>query len=270
VYTSISYYKEMLKFMSIRSELGIVLRRLENRTGFYRTTPTSFFENSYRFPISNEYAKLFSQLKRHSLKWDNYPEVYMEVFDGLRGRKDLKILEIGVLHGGSLELLRAFFDKSSRIMGIDIDNKCANVATDDTSIRIGSSTDPDFLNKCVKELGGIDIVIDDGSHDSRHQRIAFETLFPLLKDGGIYLIEDLEHSYYWGSRGLFFLPFTFMNYAKRTSEQVNSAFRAFRKRGVLRGTSENLWSVKFYTGIVVFTKKLRSRPRIIESGNLKF
>ncbi len=45
-------------------------------------------------------------------------------------------------------------------------------------------------------MGGVDIVLDDGSHVGSHQRTSFETLFPLLNEGGIYLIEDL-HTSYW-------------------------------------------------------------------------
>ena len=37
-----------------------------------------------------------------------------------------------------------------------------------------------------------DIIIDDGSHASYHQQLSFKTLFPTLKSGGIYSIEDLN------------------------------------------------------------------------------
>src|SRR5262249_37848129 len=38
----------------------------------------------------------------------------------------------------------------------------------------------------------IDIVIEDASHVSHHQQIALASLFPLLRSGGIYVIEDLQ------------------------------------------------------------------------------
>jgi hypothetical protein len=41
-----------------------------------------------------------------------------------------------------------------------------------------------------------DIIIDDGSHDPKHQLITFEHLFSNLKPGGIYIIEDIETSYW--------------------------------------------------------------------------
>jgi len=47
-----------------------------------------------------------------------------------------------------------------------------------------------------KEYGGepLDLVIDDASHRLIETRSSFETLFPLLRPGGIFLIEDWQ----WG------------------------------------------------------------------------
>jgi hypothetical protein len=47
-------------------------------------------------------------------------------------------------------------------------------------------------------MGGLDIVIDDGSHIASHQRKSFETLFPLLDPEGIYIVEDLPTAYFRG------------------------------------------------------------------------
>jgi len=38
-----------------------------------------------------------------------------------------------------------------------------------------------------------DIIVDDGSHDMNDIKISLDVLFPFLKEGGLYLIEDLEH-----------------------------------------------------------------------------
>ena len=50
----------------------------------------------------------------------------------------------------------------------------------------------------VRKYGAPDIVIDDGSHYSDHVRKSFLFLYPLLRPGGIYCIEDL-HTSYWPS-----------------------------------------------------------------------
>src|SRR5207237_7250205 len=38
--------------------------------------------------------------------------------------------------------------------------------------------------------GPLDLVIDDASHQYEPTRSSFETLFPLLRTGGLYIIED--------------------------------------------------------------------------------
>lgn len=40
-----------------------------------------------------------------------------------------------------------------------------------------------------------DIIIDDGGHTMNQQITSFKILFPALKSGGIYVIEDLHTSY---------------------------------------------------------------------------
>lgn len=64
----------------------------------------------------------------------------------------------------------------------------------------GDQSDPDSLNRVLAEIGRPDIVIDDGSHVSRHVLTRFRAVFPHLRPGGKYVIEDLQTSY-WPSFG---------------------------------------------------------------------
>ena len=58
-------------------------------------------------------------------------------------------------------------------------------------------SNPEQMNRFMAQVGGdFDIIIDDGSHIVAHQIISFKTLFPYLKSGGIYVIEDLFSSYW--------------------------------------------------------------------------
>jgi tetratricopeptide (TPR) repeat protein len=55
----------------------------------------------------------------------------------------------------------------------------------------GDLGSPDDLHK-ISGLGRMfDIVVDDGSHATYHQMLAFANLFPLVKEGGFFIIEDL-------------------------------------------------------------------------------
>lgn len=56
-----------------------------------------------------------------------------------------------------------------------------------------SQADPDILFRCVQQDWPFDVIIDDGSHVSEHQRTTFSHSFERgLKPRGYYIIEDLE------------------------------------------------------------------------------
>ena len=53
-------------------------------------------------------------------------------------------------------------------------------------------------NYIQKVSGNFDIIIDDGGHTMQQQITSFKVLFPHVKSGGIYVIEDLHTSYPYG------------------------------------------------------------------------
>ena len=128
-------------------------------------------------------------------KWHHYIPLYDRYFSPFRGQQ-VRFLEIGVGSGGSLQLWRKYFGDEAIIFGIDIDPECAKQNGIAGQVRIGSQTDHAFLQSVVKEMGGIDIVLDDGSHRMEHIPVTLKYLFPHLHYGGIYMIEDL-HTAYW-------------------------------------------------------------------------
>lgn len=135
----------------------------------------------------------------HVHKWHHYLPLYERYFGPWRGRP-LRFLEIGVSKGGSLQMWRKYFGPDAVIFGIDIDPDCAQFNGQSAQVRIGSQDDPAFLTSVVAEMGGIDVVLDDGSHVMAHIERSFEVLFPLLETGGTYMIEDLQTAY-WQSYG---------------------------------------------------------------------
>ena len=116
-------------------------------------------------------------------KWRHYFDIYDRHFDRFRG-EDVRILEIGVDHGGSLQLWKRYFGVDAQIVGVDKDPRCGALAEEQIDIKIGNQADIEFL----KGLGAFDIVIDDGSHNQMDQLASFETLWP--KTRHVYLIED--------------------------------------------------------------------------------
>lgn len=128
-------------------------------------------------------------------KWHHYLPLYDRYFSDWRG-KEVRFLEIGVSKGGSLSMWRRYFGPKAIIFGIDINEACRAYDGIHGQVRIGSQDDPAFLETVVAEMGGVDIVLDDGSHMMPHVRKTLEIVFQEVSPGGIYMIEDL-HTAYW-------------------------------------------------------------------------
>jgi cephalosporin hydroxylase len=107
---------------------------------------------------------------------------------------DVVLIEIGVKGGASLRMWRDYF-ASGRIFGIDINPESAQHAEDRVSVRIGSAADPALLDEVLAESGPPDVVIDDGSHRVRDQIGTLRHLWPHVKPGGLYIVEDIHTSY---------------------------------------------------------------------------
>ena len=82
-------------------------------------------------------------------KWKHYFPVYEKHFGPIRN-KPIKILEIGVLNGGSLEMWRYYFPEAT-IVGIDIDPNCKQHEQEGINIRVGDQTDEKFLQSLIDE-----------------------------------------------------------------------------------------------------------------------
>lgn len=121
----------------------------------------------------------------------SYIKTYDPIFSVYQNN-DINILEIGVSRGQSLLLWKEYFTPNSKIYGIDTVSEYKKYESDNIRILIGNACDQDFIQN---ELKGIkfDIIIDDGSHIADEQIRTFNLLFnDYLKDGGVYIIEDIN------------------------------------------------------------------------------
>ena len=158
----------------------------------YRNLKARFYNKDL-----TKFAEIFNCDKwgRHS-----YTIHYQDHFYKLR-RKKLRILEIGIggykspnSGGASLRMWKAFFI-NSKIFGIDLFLK-KGIEEQRIKTFQGSQDNKKFLMNVIKKVGQPDIIIDDGSHINSHIVNSFKILFPFLKDGGIYVIEDIQTSYW--------------------------------------------------------------------------
>lgn len=131
------------------------------------------------------------QSKKALWKWDHYFNIYERHLSRFRDR-EVHLLEIGVMGGGSLEMWREYLGKKAHIYGVDIDSACALHQGPDISIFIGNQSSRPFWRSFRSSVPSLDIVIDDGSHIPDHQLIALDELLPTLNAGGVYLCEDIH------------------------------------------------------------------------------
>lgn len=119
---------------------------------------------------------------------------YTEIYNDFISDKDkLTLLEIGVWHGDSVRMWNEY-NKNINLHVIDIDPKVSNYMTngEKMTLHIGNQSDHTFLRSVLNKIDVLDVVIDDGSHYFNDIMNSFNTIFPKLKSGGIYFIEDLH------------------------------------------------------------------------------
>ncbi len=119
---------------------------------------------------------------------------FYEVFFEPRRQLPLNFMELGVREGWSMRMWSEYFP-NAKIFGIDNNSEglCpSKFDSDRIDFTICSQTDEAALLSISNRCGGFDIIVDDASHISSLSINSFKILFPTLKRGGIYVIEDLH------------------------------------------------------------------------------
>jgi glycosyltransferase involved in cell wall biosynthesis len=134
-----------------------------------------------------------------------YAQYYEFLFSNFR-EKEINFLELGLLVGDadpceewryrdtvnppSVSMWKEYFP-NSHIYGFDISDFSGFEDNRFTFIQ-GDLGKEDDYQKILTACDSFDIIIDDGSHASYHQLLAFLRLFDALKPGGYYIVEDLH------------------------------------------------------------------------------
>ena len=124
---------------------------------------------------------------------NNFLVFYAQFLDKIR-HQPVRVLDIGVLDGGSARTWRDYFH-NGHIIGVDIDPSAGRHISDRLSIHIADQSKEDDLKIITEKLGPFDLVVDDGSHVWEDQILTFKQLMPCISPGGFYIIEDLDTSY---------------------------------------------------------------------------
>lgn len=178
-----------------------------------------------RSPELGELSIRYGSDKWASFHW--YTPHYERHFAPLRDRP-VRLLEIGIggyeadLGGSSLKMWKRYFHRGL-IYGLDLHDKSALNESRLTALT-GDQSDPRGLIELAKRYGPFDIVIDDGSHVNEHVHTSFGVLFPYVRDGGLYVIEDLQTSYFedfGGVPGGTAAPHTSLGLVKRLVDDLH-------------------------------------------------
>jgi len=124
----------------------------------------------------------------------SYDLVYPELLNKYLYLESFNMLELGIHKGYSLEMWSKIFPKA-HIYGIDIDHSILDPFVNLTSSNIHilpeiSQNNPKILD-LIPEM---DLIIDDASHQPNLTIESWEILKPKLKNGGMYIIEDVPPS----------------------------------------------------------------------------
>jgi hypothetical protein len=199
----------------------------------------------------------------------HYFDIYDRHFAPFRNT-DVNIVEFGVSHGGSLEMWRDYFGPKARITGVDVDPRCAHLGGDQIDVVIGDQQDRGFLGLLADKLGPIDIVIEDGGHTMGQQLATFEGLWPRVRDGGVFLIEDLHTSYWRRYGGGYKRPGTFIEYAKDLIDQQHAWHSKDTETLQVDDYTRSIRGMHVYDSIIVFDKGQVPKPTHERTGTRSF
>ena len=131
----------------------------------------------------------------------SYGRTYGALFRRRKYRR-INLLEIGIggyrdtLGGRSLLAWQAYFPLG-KIVAADIEPKLELAGRRRRIVCLDQSSETD-LAALREQEGTFDIIIDDGSHFNAHQIMTFKHLFSALREGGVYVIEDVQTSFWPG------------------------------------------------------------------------
>lgn len=124
-----------------------------------------------------------------------YASIYERLIHSIAGSgsREFTLLEIGVFDprfpGASMRMWREFLP-AAQLHGMDNNPKAT--ALEGCQVHVLDQGDPEALRAMMARVGPVDFVCDDGSHRIDHIQTTFSAVWPHVRSGGVYVIEDLH------------------------------------------------------------------------------
>jgi len=210
------------------------------------------------------------KLYRHG--YHRYYETHLNPYRAVDG---LRLLEIGADSGISLGAWLKYFANPATVQGVayhvDVESaketacklmpeQCEKLAI----YNLDQSDKAALANMMAQNPEGWDIIIDDGSHYPGHQIISFQQLWPKIRPGGLYVIEDIETSYAdFGNAYQYPLsagigkspPYNAVEQFKRLADVVSRKHFGQPEFTVFGGVDKDVAEVDFADGLIFVQKK---------------
>jgi hypothetical protein len=209
-------------------------------------------------------------------EYDVYYQMFLERF---RDRHDGAMFEIGFGQGKSLAMWLEYFPKAF-VYGMDIKSSYEGPRY---KIFVADQSDLVALKLIAQTEIKLPVflIVDDGSHLPEHQIISFNYLFSeLLQPGGVYIIEDIEVSYWtrgalYGNRARYGYrhPISIVEIFKHAIDGVNDEFLSDGNQYALgislnrfmsKASRDAIATMTFGRNCIIITKKEKtelSKPR---------
>lgn len=219
-----------------------------------------------------------NKIGKVSDKWSSYLPYYDRLFKEYKN-SPIRLLEIGVQNGGSLETWSKYFNNACSLIGCDIDSKCSVLKYNDSRIHVvvGDANDINTRQTILNLSNNFDIIIDDGSHISNDIINTFLLYFEHLVPDGLFVIEDTHTLYYDSHGGGVLNDLSAYNFFKKLIDVINyqfwgrelsidTYFRTYFPLGRLPRFIKEGWieSIEFRNSLIVIKKS--SSPVVNKLG----
>jgi hypothetical protein len=148
----------------------------------------------------------------------SYIEPYEQILSPYTNNP-INFLEIGIGFGSCLEMWTRYFHNQSKIYGFDIED--FQIFKDYGIIQYGDSKSKEVREQCFSGIE-FDVIIEDGEHSIDAQLKTFDNYFPLVRIGGLYIIEDIQNLDYdlaqFHQKGLYPKVFDLRNKKNRADD----------------------------------------------------
>jgi cephalosporin hydroxylase len=169
----------------------------------------TLFYNPLGYEIQDESHEIIQILEENGINsWDMYSGTDKATHHSFTGayefllqpyrNKDINLLEIGVSYGGSALLWHEYLS-GSKLALVDSVNKIhphtlQKLRPDRYKFYNQDAYNQETISRIREDFSdGFDVAIEDGPHNIETQLFFLENYLPLMKEGGVMVIEDIQH-----------------------------------------------------------------------------